>query len=142
MTLDLRTLHEYPWYTEVTLRFSDQDSQRHINNVSYAAYIEAGRIDFLHRALNQQDMTATSVILAHVEVDYLREMHYPGTLRVGTGIERIGNSSIATCHGIFMDDILYAVGRSVVVSLGEGSKPSTLKPEVVESLEPYIISER
>src|SRR5215831_6094977 len=38
----------YPHWTTVTLRYSDQDSMGHVNNVSYAAYVEAGRVAFEH----------------------------------------------------------------------------------------------
>ena len=42
---------QFRHWTPITIRFSDQDSVGHVNNVSYAAYFEAGRIDFMSRVL-------------------------------------------------------------------------------------------
>ena len=109
MSPDLRTVLEYPDYTEVSIRFSDQDSMGHLNNVAYAAYLEAGRIDFLHRRISEGG-AAASFILAHIAIDYIREAHYPGVLRIGNAIERIGSTSVATCHGMFKDGELVAAG--------------------------------
>ncbi|MBF2755535.1 MAG: acyl-CoA thioesterase [Gammaproteobacteria bacterium AqS3] len=133
MSRDLRTVLEYPDYTEVSIRFSDQDSMGHLNNVAYAAYLEAGRIDFLHRRVSEGG-GAAGFILAHISIDYIREAHYPGVLRIGNAVERIGTASLATCHGMFKDGELIAAGRSVLVCLDPETRRSQPVPDKVREI--------
>ena len=45
MTTDLTRRDAFDHWTPVTLRFSDQDSLGHVNNVAYAAFVAAGNND-------------------------------------------------------------------------------------------------
>lgn len=42
-SFDLTRRDSFADFTQVTIRFSDQDSMGHVNNVSFGAYIEACR---------------------------------------------------------------------------------------------------
>ena len=44
---DLKNPATYQFWVDVSMRYSDQDELGHVNNVSYAAYIEAGRAEYL-----------------------------------------------------------------------------------------------
>ena len=49
MTADpynLSRIDSYRYLEQVSTRYSDQDAMGHINNVAYAAYIEAGRLGY------------------------------------------------------------------------------------------------
>ena len=49
MTADpynLSRIDGYRYLEQVSTRYSDQDAMGHINNVAYAAYIEAGRLGY------------------------------------------------------------------------------------------------
>jgi hypothetical protein len=73
MTADpynLSRIDSYRYLEQVSTRYSDQDAMGHINNVAYAAYIEAGRLGYFLNLmatsgkidLNYVWQTSTSII--------------------------------------------------------------------------------
>jgi acyl-CoA thioester hydrolase len=110
---DLRA--RYPHWTTVTLRYSDQDSMGHINNVSFAAYVEAGRVAFEHAHMFPVLGQRQDFYLANLTIAYRRQLHYPGTVEVGTGVLKLGRTSLTLAHGIFHDGALVADAESVIV---------------------------
>ena len=61
----------FTYWTVVPIRFSDQDSLGHVNNVAIAAYVEAGRTSLIHEFLLREKYPDLDYSLAHVEIDYL-----------------------------------------------------------------------
>jgi acyl-CoA thioester hydrolase len=62
------------WGVE-TVRFSDTDAHGHVNNVSFAAYLETGRTVFGRACgLPVGLKHATHMVLARVEIDYRAEV--------------------------------------------------------------------
>ena len=112
---DLTAAGTFQHWTPVSLRFSDQDSMGHINNVAYAAYVEQSRVAFLNDFLRSQGGGAIDYILASVNIDYRREMHFPGAVDTGIRLLRIGNKSITTGYGLFKDGENVATAGSVNV---------------------------
>lgn len=125
---DLKDPAVYLHWEAVSLRFSDQDSQGHINNVAYAAYIEAGRVAFCTDIMRAAPGERTDFVLAHLAIDYLAEMHYPGTIQVGSCVHRIGTKSVRLGHGIFLNGRLHATAESVLVFIDTGSRRSIAVP--------------
>jgi acyl-CoA thioester hydrolase len=106
----------YPFWTTVTLRFSDQDSTGHINNVSFAAYIEAGRVAFGWHHTRPLMTPAQDLFMANLSIAYRNQVRYPGNVEVGTGVKKIGRTSITLGHAVHRDDgALAAEAESVVV---------------------------
>ena len=103
-TLDLKDRASFRFWTPVTIRFSDQDPLGHVNNVAYAAYIEAARTMFLGGLLNPDDNPGIDYVLARVVIDYVKETHYPGTVDVGGRVTTVGTKSITSGYGVFVGD--------------------------------------
>ena len=112
---DLTSAGTFRHWTPVSLRFSDQDSMGHINNVAYAAYVEQARVAFLDDFLRSQGGGGIDYILASVNLDYRREMHFPGNVDIGARLMRIGTKSITTAYGLFKDGENVATAGSVNV---------------------------
>ncbi|HJO75365.1 MAG TPA: thioesterase family protein [Rhodospirillales bacterium] len=112
---DLTSAGTFRHWTPVSLRFSDQDSMGHINNVAYAAYVEQSRVAFLDDFLRSQGGGGIDYILASVNLDYRREMHFPGNVDIGARLMRIGTKSITTAYGLFKDGENVATAGSVNV---------------------------
>ena len=115
----------YRVWGQETVRFSDTDAYGHVNNTSYAAYLETGRTTFA-RACGlpvglQHD---THILLARVEIDYRAEVHWPAVLDLGSAVARLGRTSITLIQGVFIGDLCVATGREVLV-MGE---PATGRP--------------
>ena len=111
---DLTDAGTFRHWTKVSLRFSDEDSMGHINNVAFAAYVEQARVAFIDAFLRNRG-EGIDYILASVNIDYRREMHFPGTVDIGARLIRIGNKSITTGYGLFKDGENVATAGSVNV---------------------------
>ena len=111
--IDLTNRNNFAYFTNVTTRYSDQDELGHINNCSYVAYVEAGRVQFLGGLLDSDRHPGIDFILARVTVNYLQESHYPGIMEVGSRILKLGSKSITTGYGLFKDDHCVATADSV-----------------------------
>ena len=111
--IDLRDRTNFDYFTNVTIRYSDQDELGHINNCSYVAYVEAGRVQFLGGLLSPRLHPGVDLILARVTVNYLREAHYPGVMEVGSRVLTLGTKSMTTGYGLFKDSECVATAESV-----------------------------
>ena len=111
---DLTDAGTFRHWTQVSLRFSDQDSLGHINNVAYAAYVEQARVALIDGPLRNRG-AGIDYLLVNVSIEFRREMHFPGIVDVGARLVRIGNKSITTGYGLFKDSENVATAGSVNV---------------------------
>jgi acyl-CoA thioester hydrolase len=122
---DLTDPGSYEHWATDRIRFSDQDAVGHINNVAMAAYVETGRVAFGH-GLRVTDDPGASFILARLAIDYRAQGHYPGEIRVGTRLQRVGRTSFTMVHGVFKDDVCLATAEGVLVFVRDGA-PATIE---------------
>lgn len=121
--------------TDLQMRFSDTDALGHVNNISYAAYAETGRVDFLKRLGN----AVTSLILANVTIDYRRQVSFGESIHIDTWVESLGRSSITLGQTIWANDQRAADVRSVAVHFDyRTSKPVELPPAIRAELAPML----
>ncbi|MEX0695036.1 MAG: thioesterase family protein [Rhodospirillales bacterium] len=137
---DLTSRDSFTDFTQVTIRFSDQDSMGHVNNVSFGAYIEACRTMLVQGLLNQFDHPGLDYILARVAIDYKRELHYPGTVDVGGRLIRLGAKSLTSGYGVFSGDVCVATAESVNVFYDMKTRTSVVPPADVQAAIRQIIS--
>ena len=120
------------WGVE-TVRFSDTDAVGHVNNVSFAAYLETGRTTFGRACglpIGVQGL-GQHIVLARVEIDYRHEVHWPAVLDLGSAVVRLGRSSITLIQGVFIGDLCVATGREVLVMVDSATgRPATLPDEL------------
>src|SRR4029453_1737042 len=83
----------YPHWCTDTVRFSDQDPARHVNNVAIAAYRETARLTFMRDMGLTTNGDGTRGISAGMTVSFLPASHWPGQVALGTGVMKIGRSS-------------------------------------------------
>ena len=112
---DLTNAGTFRHWTPVSLRFSDEDSMGHINNVAYGAYVEQARVAFIEAFLKPGGAGGIDYVLVNVNIDFHREMHFPGTVDIGARLIRIGTKSITTGYGLFKDSENVAIAGSVNV---------------------------
>lgn len=94
---------EFRHWLEVPIRWGDMDALGHVNNVQYFRYLESGRIAYLNQVL-AKTRTARQLVLADMQCTFLRQLHYPGTVEVGTRSVRLGSSSLHLHCGLFIKD--------------------------------------
>ncbi|MCH7957580.1 MAG: acyl-CoA thioesterase [Proteobacteria bacterium] len=117
----------------MTLRFSDQDTLGHINNVAYSVYAEAGRVEFVQGLLDELKLSDEVFMLVSLRIDFKSQMHYPGTVDVGTCVLRLGNSSITIGEGLFKDGNVVATVESVIVFVDDATGNSKPMPDSVRA---------
>lgn len=126
----------YKDWTSINLRYGDTDRQGHINNAVYCTLLESGRVAFLFDGQDSAAGPNTSYVIARLSIDYLNEMHFPGTVEVGSRITRIGGSSFTVAQAIFFNGKCCSSAESIIVLLEESSgKPMPITPALRERLE-------
>lgn len=95
MTTDLspQDLSRYPFWTDEKLRNADTDRQGHVNNAVIATLFEAGRIEVLTDPRIATRPATTSIVVVRLLIDYRKELFFPGSVRIGSRIGRVGNTS-------------------------------------------------
>lgn len=95
----ISSLEDYPHVTGDKVRYSDTDRQGHVNNAAFASYLETGRVEILYDPRHPLTGTGCAFVIARLELDYLGEITWPGEIRVGTRVEKLGRSSVTFGRG-------------------------------------------
>jgi acyl-CoA thioester hydrolase len=102
------------FYTEHT-RFDDLDPLGHINNIAFAVYAEGSRIDWERRYLKSYRAPGEGFVIVRIEIDFMHEMHYPGTIEIGIRPVRVGRSSLSFRQALFQNGTCCAIIHAVIV---------------------------
>lgn len=120
---------DFPFWTDEKLRIQDTDFNGHVNNASIAALCESGRGDIICAVSGLPTERAMAGALRKVTIEYLAEIHYPGAVRIGSAIARVGNSSITIAQGLFKGGVCFATAESVIVFMDHGTRRPAPMPE-------------
>jgi acyl-CoA thioester hydrolase len=118
--------HEHP----VQLRWSDPDSYGHVNHARALSLLEDARLALATTAPGTAGGRLPDIILARLEVDYLRQLHY----RVGEQVcvrgwvTRMGTKSFTMRQELVQDDEVAIRLDAVIVLFDiatDSSRPMT-----------------
>jgi acyl-CoA thioester hydrolase len=116
----------------IPTRWSDLDLLGHVNNTRFFTFDEDARLSYFEELMRQPGFwKEQGMILAHIECDFLAQLHHPAELSVGLRVIRMGRSSLNTLGGIFNGDMLTAVTRGTVVWFDYVNQKSMPIPESV-----------
>jgi len=135
-------LNDYPIKTYDKIRYRDMDRQGHVNNAVFSSFLETGRVELIYNSSNQIISTNSSFVIASLNLDFISELKWPGKVDIGTGIIKIGTSSIIIIQGLYQDEKLAATAETIIVQTNKktgSSKP--LSPKAKEILNRYVIEE-
>jgi acyl-CoA thioester hydrolase len=131
-------LKDYPIVLTLPILWGDQDAFGHVNNVVYFRWCESARVAYLDDTGLQDLMTKENLdpILASIKCDYLKQLNFPDTIRIGARISRIGTKSVSMEHAIYSDTLqaVAAKADSVVVIFDYGKQTSCAIPPDVRGL--------
>lgn len=123
----------YHW-TEIQVRFRDLDPLNHVNNALFNTYFEEARIQFLGEVGQMQSefSSGKTFVLVKSSIEYLKQIKFPSTVLVGTGIAKIGNSSIEALQGIYDKQTkdLLAMGETTGVWFDITKQRPTKLPDI------------
>ncbi len=95
-------LDSFPARSRDKLRYGDTDRQGHVNNAVFSTLLETGRVELLFPGdgTSMSDPGASWVIV-RIELDLVGEITWPGSVDIGTRVERVGSSSVTMAQGLF-----------------------------------------
>ena len=119
------TPEDYPFIATDKLRFADTDKLGHVNNAVFSTMLETGRVEFLHHQSNLLDRPGTAIVIARLVLDFLGEVYWPGDVRIGTRIQRIGRSSLSLDQAIFQGKACVAKAETTIVQIDQTTRRSS-----------------
>jgi acyl-CoA thioester hydrolase len=134
------TNHEpAPVRIELPLRHRDLDALGHVNQAVFHELLEEARGAFFRATL--PDLPFTGYVLAHVELDYRREVRIENRYVIGEcGVAALGRSRVELDNRLLLPDGTVAVeGRAVLVAWDEESRRSR---ELTQSEREALLSGR
>lgn len=116
-------LCDYPVRSVEKLRYADTDCQGHISNSVFAVCCQV------------PIPPETQFAIARLVLEFRAEMHWPGTVEVGTRVTPVGRSSVVLAQALYVGDRCVAVADSTVVLMDRTSRRSTSLPlETIQAL--------
>jgi acyl-CoA thioester hydrolase len=130
---DLTRPETFDTWCRVSVRYNDLDPLGHVNNAAMAVFLEQARCELITPRLKAHGRHL-DMVLASTKLDYLKELHYPGDVEIGTIATRIGSKSFNLAHGVFQNGICAGTGSVVMVVFDLDKRTSVVPPDDVRAL--------
>ncbi|MCW5747916.1 MAG: acyl-CoA thioesterase [Alphaproteobacteria bacterium] len=131
---DLSDISVFGHVTRETLRFNDVDANGHINNVAYLVLFENARVTYITQHVRFMRARGLSTVVAHLDIDFRRQMYFPGTVRAGARLIEVRRSSFVLGQAIFDDEgHCVANGHAIVVAYDPASGRGQPMPDDVRA---------
>jgi len=132
----LPRLAQFVGRTNDIIRFGDLDPQGHVNNTVFATFFETGRVMLLREPGNELGAPGATTVLAQLDISFLRELHWPGEVVIGTGTTHIGRASYSFLQAIFHEGECAATANATMVMIDAATRRARPLPDdVVARLE-------
>ena len=115
---------EFPLKTVDKIRYADTDRQGHVNNAVFSTFLETGRVEILYDPKLPILSDNASFVIASLHLNFLNEITWPGQVEIGTGVKKIGNSSITLYQVIFQQGLPVAQAETIIVQVSNTTKSS------------------
>jgi len=122
-------LADYPHRVAEICRFGDLDPQGHVNQAVFMTYFESGRVAMFRNKDLGIGVPGATFVLGRMEINYMRELHWPGTLEVGTGVAEFGRSSFKVAQAVFRDGECAAMGLATLICIDLQTRKARPLPE-------------
>ena len=104
------------------LRFNDTDRLGHVNNAVFAVMLEQGRSELALEAGLPIESDGEALVIVRLELEFLREMAWPGTVTVETEVARLGNRSFTLRQRLTSAGELCARAVTVLVVMDRAAR--------------------
>ena len=122
---------DFRFWTEEKTRNADTDRQGHINNAVIGTFFEAGRIEVLDDPSIAAVRTGCGIVVARQTIIYRKELYFPGSVRVGTRVKRIGRTSFEFEQTLIAVNGEVASAESTCVLIDRASRKPTAVPDAM-----------
>jgi len=133
-------LENYPLRLSDNVRFADLDVNGHVNNAVYASYFETGRVILVRNPELGLTPAGAAWVMVRLDTHFRAELHWPGTIETGLGVQRLGRTSVTFDQVVFSEGrcIASALATTVLVDAGT-RKPTPLPASVIERFQPWMV---
>ncbi len=138
-----RALSDYLGQSTDKIRYADTDRQGHVNNALFATFLETGRVEILYDPVQPLAADGAEFVIARLTLDFRGDLRWPGSVTVGTAVQRIGNSSLELSQVMYQENWCVAVAEAVIVQVD--CRERTARPltqQARETLAALQLSER
>ena len=131
-----------PFVTTHRLRFNDTDALGHVNNAVFAVMLEQGRSELAAEVGLPIGREGRSLVIVRLELDFLREMTWPGDVRIETEVARLGERSIHVRQRLHSGGEVCARATTVLVVMDHASRRAVpVEPAWREALGRYLVAQ-
>lgn len=120
----------------MTVRWGDLDAFNHVNNATFLVYAQEARLAWLAKIDGVWFDESMMPVVAAAQVNFRRQLAWPGHIVVELAAKRIGTSSVTIAHRIVAADdaaCVYADGEVVMVWVEPASGRSVALPTAIRS---------
>jgi acyl-CoA thioester hydrolase len=128
------SLNDYPHVRQENVRYGDTDRQGHVNNAVFSTFFECSRTSILYDPARNLITPDREFVIVKLEVEYLAELGWPGTVEIGTRVVRLGRSSIVCEQAIFQNGVCAAISSNVMVMIDVVTRKSAALPDEVAAV--------
>ena len=133
-------LENYPYRLTDNVRFADLDPNQHVNNAVYASYFETGRVTLVKDRSFGLMPPGLGWVLVRLDIHFRAELHWPGTIQLGLGVSRLGNTSVSFEQVVFSGGRCMASAQATTVLVDDATrKPTPLTAELIANLQPWLM---
>lgn len=120
---------------ELPTRWSDVDIYGHVNNTIHYLLMDTAVNGWLIETTGVDIRALPSIgVVVETSCRYFAELHFPQTVSVGLGVEKLGTSSVVYVIALFgADEAPAAYGRFVHVYVDRDSRRPVSVPELVRA---------
>lgn len=124
------------------LRFNDTDQLGHVNNAVFAVMLEQGRSELAVDAGLPIESANQALVIVRLELDFLREMAWPGEVGIETEVARLGGRSFTLRQRLVSGGELCARAMTVLVVMDRAVRRAVdLAPEWRDALGRWAVDE-
>ena len=126
--------------TSIEIRFTDVDSQDHVNHTAIVEWIAHARVKLIDEKVNQYDHGLWNEgleldhVLVNLKVNFHKEVFYPGTVEVAGRVHDVGNKSVTTVIFVYSDGEVVAEAQCINVFFRTSTKKSVDIPDKLKDI--------
>ena len=130
--------------TSIEIRFTDVDSQDHVNHTAIVEWIAHARVKLIDGKVAQYHHTIwenlkdqnpeLDHVLVNLEVNFHKEVFYPGTVEVSARVLNVGSKSVTTEFFVYSGDEVVADAQCINVFFRTSDKKSVDIPDQLKDM--------
>ena len=130
--------------TSIEIRFTDVDIQGHVNHTAIVEWIAHARVKLIDGKVTQYHHTIwenrkdqdpeLDHVLVNLEVNFQKEVFYPGTIEVTARVLNVGSKSVTTEFFVYSGDEVVAEAQCINVFFRTSDKKSVDIPDKLKDM--------